>query len=59
MLFVLLWPRPGSGSPSDPADATMFAARYLCEIAEGQREAGAAKDRPQEDIGPDVKKGGE
>lgn len=29
---------PGSGSPSDPADATMFAARYLCEIAEGQRE---------------------
>ena len=28
---------PGSGSPSDPADATMFAARYLCEIAEGQR----------------------
>lgn len=30
---------PGSGSPSDPADATMAAARYLCEIAEGQREA--------------------
>ena len=29
---------PGSGSPSDPADATMAAARYLCEIAEGQRE---------------------
>ncbi|MFI8696641.1 peptidoglycan DD-metalloendopeptidase family protein [Dietzia maris] len=30
---------PGSGSPSDPADATMAAARYLCEIAGGQREA--------------------
>lgn len=29
---------PGSGSPSDPADATMAAARYLCEIADGQRE---------------------
>ncbi|HJC59528.1 MAG TPA: peptidoglycan DD-metalloendopeptidase family protein [Candidatus Dietzia intestinigallinarum] len=29
---------PGSGSPSDPADATMAAARYLCETAEGQKE---------------------
>ena len=29
---------PGSGSPSDPADATMAAARYMCEIAEGQRD---------------------
>ena len=29
---------PGSGPPSDPADATMAAARYLCEIADGQRE---------------------
>ena len=28
---------PGSGSPSDPADAAMASARYLCEIAEGQR----------------------
>jgi hypothetical protein len=42
---------PGSGSPSDPADATMAAARYLCEIAEGQREgiaSGALKGDPQE-----------
>ncbi|ODQ92878.1 peptidase M23, partial [Dietzia alimentaria] len=40
---------PGSGSPSDPADATMAAARYLCEIAEGQREGialGRAQWRP-------------
>lgn len=29
---------PGSGSPSDPADATMAAARYLCQIAEDQAE---------------------
>lgn len=29
---------PGSGSPSDPADASMAAARYLCEIADSQRE---------------------
>lgn len=28
---------PGSGSPSDPGDATMAAARYLCELAEYQR----------------------
>lgn len=27
----------GSGSPNDPADATMAAARYLCLIAEEQR----------------------
>lgn len=30
---------PGSGSPGDPADATMAVGRYLCEIADGQREA--------------------
>lgn len=30
---------PGSGSPNDPADATMAAARYLCSIAEDQRSA--------------------
>lgn len=29
---------PGSGSPSDPADASMAAARYLCEIADNQRD---------------------
>lgn len=29
---------PGSGSPSDPADATMAAARYLCQIADGQKD---------------------
>lgn len=28
---------PGSGSPNDPADASMAAARYLCQIAEDQR----------------------
>lgn len=28
---------PGSGSPGDPADATMAAARYLCLIAQEQR----------------------
>ncbi|AGG66192.1 peptidoglycan DD-metalloendopeptidase family protein [Corynebacterium callunae] len=27
---------PGSGSPSDPGDAIMASARYLCEIAESQ-----------------------
>ncbi|MEH6821750.1 MAG: peptidoglycan DD-metalloendopeptidase family protein [Dietzia psychralcaliphila] len=29
---------PGSGSPADPADATMAVGRYLCELAEGQKE---------------------
>lgn len=29
---------PGSGSPTDPADATMAAARYLCWIADYQRD---------------------
>jgi hypothetical protein len=29
---------PGSGSPNDPADATMAAARYLCWIADYQRD---------------------
>lgn len=41
---------PGSGSPADPADATMAASRYLCEIAEGQREgiaSGQLKGDPQ------------
>ncbi|MFL0580622.1 peptidoglycan DD-metalloendopeptidase family protein [Dietzia sp. 179-F 9C3 NHS] len=41
---------PGSGSPSDPADATMAAARYLCQIADGQKEgiaSGRLKGDPQ------------
>lgn len=28
---------PGSGSPNDPADASMAAARYLCELAKEQK----------------------
>lgn len=42
---------PGSGSPSDPADATMAAARYLCEVAAGQRdgiESGELEGDPTE-----------
>ncbi|MGO3084467.1 peptidoglycan DD-metalloendopeptidase family protein [Ancrocorticia populi] len=42
---------PGSGSPSDPADASMAAARYLCSIAEDQRpliESGDIKGDPTE-----------
>lgn len=42
---------PGSGSPNDPADATMAAARYLCEIADYQRDriaSGELKGDPQE-----------
>ncbi|NKV32791.1 peptidoglycan DD-metalloendopeptidase family protein [Rhodococcus hoagii] len=42
---------PGSGSPSDPADATMAAARYLCEIADYQRSriaSGELKGDPQD-----------
>ena len=41
---------PGSGSPSDPMDGAMFAARYLCSIAENQRpliESGAIKGDPE------------
>lgn len=40
---------PGSGSPNDPADATMAAARYLCGIADSQRpqiESGQIKGDP-------------
>lgn len=42
---------PGSGSPSDPMDAAMASARYLCLIAENQKpliESGAIKGDPQE-----------
>lgn len=42
---------PGSGSPSDPADASMAAARYLCEIAADQRpliESGEISGDPTE-----------
>lgn len=42
---------PGSGSPSDPADATMAAARFLCDLAEGQEEgisSGKLKGDPTE-----------
>lgn len=42
---------PGSGSPSDPADATMAAARYLCNIAKDQKEqiaSGEIKGDPTE-----------
>lgn len=42
---------PGSGSPSDPADASMAAARYLCSIAEDQRpliESGQISGDPTE-----------
>lgn len=42
---------PGSGSPSDPADATMAAARFLCDLADGQKEgisSGQLKGDPTE-----------
>ncbi|MDO5511842.1 peptidoglycan DD-metalloendopeptidase family protein [Corynebacterium sp.] len=35
---------PGSGSPTDPADATMASARYLCWIADYQRDRIASGD---------------
>lgn len=42
---------PGSGSPNDPADATMASARYLCWIADYQRDriaSGELEGEPQE-----------
>ena len=41
---------PGSGSPSDPMDAAMASARYLCLIAENQKpliESGQIKGDPR------------
>jgi len=41
---------PGSGSPNDPADASMAAARYLCQIAANQKPkiaSGQIKGDPQ------------